>query len=377
MAEPFKDLFSRALVEDMALHLHRRWKSFDAESFTADALRNFKDLELKQRSNQIATALGLHLPPDVPRALRLLVDTLRPLDRAGQPVADKSKGLADWAIMPMGEYVAKHGLGHSDEALAALRAFTIRSTSEFAIRPFLVHHPKKTLLTLKRWAKDSNEHVRRLVSEGSRPRLPWGLRLKTFVADPTPILPLLEALKDDPSEYVRRSVANNLNDIAKDHPDVIATLAARWLKDATPDRARLVRHACRSLVKAGHTKTLGALGFAAQPKITLKAFTLDEVRVHYGTGVAFSVTLASTARVPQNIVLDYVIHHRKKYGATAPKVFKWKTFALKPGETVVLKKRHAIRPITTRVYYAGAHSIAVTINGRALDARDFDLVMKR
>lgn len=374
-SEPFKELFSRALVEAMALHISRVWKGFDAPAFTGAALKDFKSLELKARANQIAAALAATLPKDAPRALAILTKALRPLDKSGQPLADPSKGLAGWAIWPMGEYVARIGLEHPAESLAALRAFTIRSTSEFAIRPFLVAHQRKTLAILKTWAKDNNEHVRRLVSEGSRPRLPWGLRLKDFVRDPAPILPLLEALKDDPSEYVRRSVANSLNDIAKDHPDLVAGIAKRWLRGASKERARLVRHACRTLIKAGHEKTLAALGYNSKPAVQIAHFALTTPAVNYGTHAAFVAELRSTGARPQNIVLDYVVHHRKKSGETAPKVFKWKTLVLQPKQHLRLERRHAIRAITTRVYYPGRHRIELLINGRVTAGGDFDLKM--
>ena len=374
-SEPFKELFSVALVAGLARHLKRVWKSFDADGFARAATKDFKTQELKQRATAISGALALHLPKDVPRALKILIATLRPLDKNGERVDDESKGVAGWAIWPMGEYIAAHGQGHVMDSLAALRELTIRSTSEFAIRPFLAQHQKQTLATLKGWLKDPNHHVRRLVSEGSRPRLPWGLRLRSFVADPAPILPLLEALKDDPSDYVRRSVANSLNDIAKDHPDLVAEIAARWLKGASKDRARLVRHACRTLVKAGHTKTLAALGFDAKPKVKLADFALTTPKVKFGAHAAFALELRSTGAASQNIVLDYVIHHRKKAGGTSPKVFKWKTVTLAPKETLRLERRHALKPITTRVYYPGTHRVEVMINGQVLEGCDFELLI--
>ena len=373
--EPFKELFNAVLVADLAQALKRRWPGFDAKGFTAAAVKDFKKLEMKQRAHQIAAALGSYLPPDVPRALKLLTATLRPLDKTGEPIDDGSTGLAGMVIWPMGEYVARYGLDHVDDSLAALRALTIRSTAEFAIRPFLQQHQRRVLGVLKKWAKDPNEHVRRLVSEGSRPRLPWGLRLKSFVADPSPILPLLDILKDDPSEYVRRSVANSLNDIAKDHPDLVAALTKRWMKGASKERARLVRHACRTLIKAGHGKTLAALGYAARPKVKLSGFVLSTPKVKYGAHAAFALELRSESASPQNIVLDYVVHHVKKNGGTSPKVFKWKTLVLKPKQSLRLEKRHALRPITTRVYYPSGHRIEVMINGRVLDSADFELVL--
>lgn len=370
----FKNFFNKALVEDMALHLHRVWPSFDKKGFTTDALDGFAKLELKQRAHQIAKALGMHLPKDVPRALKLLTASLRPLRADGRLDPDAKKGIAGWAILPFGEYVAAHGLDHPKESLAALRELTIRSTSEFAIRPFVVRHGPETLRTLKGWARDANEHVRRLVSEGTRPRLPWGLQLKAFVKDPAPILPLLEMLRDDPSEYVRRSVANSLNDIAKDHPDLVAALAGRWLKDASPDRARLVRHACRTLIKAGHRATLTALGYSPDAKVSLESFSLSPAKLTFGDALTLKVALASTARGPQKIVLDYVVHHRKKSGTSA-KVFKWKSFTLAAGETITLHRKHAIKRITTRVYYPGVHKVEVMANGKVLGEKSFTLQM--
>ncbi len=370
----FKDFFNKALVEDMAYHLHRVWPAFDKKGFAAEALTNFPALELKQRSHQIAKALGTHLPKDVPKALRTLTAALRPLRANGALDEDAKKGIAGWAILPFGEYVAAQGLGHLKDSLAALRELTIRSTSEFAIRPFVHAYPKETLKILAEWSKDKNEHVRRLVSEGTRPRLPWGMQLKAFVKDPAPILPLLEALRDDPSEYVRRSVANSLNDIAKDHPDLVAALAGRWLKDATTERTRLIRHACRTLIKAGHRATLTALGYAPSVKLDLMEFAVSPAKLTFGNALTLKVRLKSTAKVPQKIVLDYVLHHRKKSGTSA-KVFKWKAFALEAGETIELVRKHAIKRITTRVYYPGAHKVEVVANGNVLGGKSFTLVM--
>lgn len=369
----FKDFFNRALVEDMAFHLQRVWPAFDKKSFVSAALVNFPALELKQRAHQIAGALGTHLPDDVPKALKTITAALRPLKADGALHDDPKTGIAGWAILPFGEYVAAQGLGHVAPSLAALRELTIRSTSEFAIRPFVLHHGDETLRTLKQWAKDKNEHVRRLVSEGTRPRLPWGLQLKPFVKDPAPILPLLEMLRDDPSDYVRRSVANSLNDIAKDHPDLVAALAGKWLKDASDERARLVRHACRTLIKAGHRATLTALGYEAA-KVDLEKFTLSPSKLNFGNTLTLNVRLASTSRAAQKIVLDYVIHHRKKSGTSA-KVFKWKSFTLAPGATVDLERKHAIRRITTRVYYPGVHKVEITVNGKVLGGKSFTLIM--
>lgn len=275
--------------------------------------------------------------------------------------------------MPMADYVALHGQAHVELSLNALKDMTSRFSSEFAIRPFLHHHQDRTLDIIAAWIDDKNEHVRRLVSEGTRPRLPWGMRLKSFVEDPKPVLALLEELKDDPSEYVRRSVANNLNDIAKDHGDHVATIAMAWMSDASPDRKRLVRHALRTLIKSGHPMALKALGYGP-PKIELETFDIITPRVELGAAVEFAVKLRSRSQSDQPLIIDYAVHHKRADGTTSPKVFKWKTVSLLAGETLAITRRHAIKPITTRRYYSGLHHVEILVNGKGLGREDFHLI---
>jgi hypothetical protein len=192
------------------------------------------------------------------------------------------------------------------------------------------------------------------------------------VADPAPLLPLLERLRDDPSEDVRRSVANSLNDIAKDHPDRVAAIARAWLADESPDRVRLVRHACRSLVKAGHGPTLAALGYG-EAALRLEGLEVATPVVCFGEALEFSAILRSDGAEPQEIVLDYAIHHRKANGGSTAKVFKWRRLSLAPREMLQLSRRHAIRRITTRVYYDGAHRVEILANGRSLGSAGFEL----
>jgi len=230
------------------------------------------------------------------------------------------------------------------------------------------------LSVLKTWVDDPNCNVRRLISEGTRPRLPWAMRLPAFMADPAPILPLLEALKDDSEEYVRRSVANNLNDIAKDHPDIVARIAGQWLTGADRNRKRLLRHACRTLIKQGHQGTLKALGYGP-PRVELEKLGIFTPRVPFGAALEFELWLTSTADYAQPLIIDYAIHHRKASGRTTPKIFKWKTTTLAPLETLRAKRKHAIKKITTRVYYPGAHLLEIFVNGVSIGREDFELVM--
>ena len=378
MAEPFKNVFNPDLIKAMGHHFSNQSDTFDANRFARTASRGLEALEFKQRSEHIVDALETCLPDDFRSACAILTGALHPeddVDLSDQTVDER--GIRGWAIIPMAEYVARRGLDDFDHAMSVLKALTKRSSSEFAVRPFLKADPERAMRHVVKWSHDGNHHVRRLASEGIRPRLPWGMRLHGFVEDPSPVLPVLNTLRDDGHEYVRRSVANNLNDIAKDHPDLVAGVARDWLAgNPGRDRERLVRHACRTLIKAGHGPTLEALGYGP-PAVTLEAFDLDRETIQFGETMQFSADLVSTGREPQDMIIDYVIHHQKANGQTSPKVFKWTTFRLAAGETRKLVRKHAFRPITTRVYHGGEHRIEIQANVLSLGQRAFCLVMPK
>jgi len=375
MAEPFKLLINPGVVEAIALHVQRGWVGFDATRFRQHALSGLDDLELKARVMQVARALVATLPTDVDRAAGALEAALGP-PGVGDDLAQlrtSDAGLAGWAVWPLTEAIALLAAEAAPErGLQALHAMTQRLTAEFAIRPFLIRHPALSLATLSRWVSDPSAHVRRLVSEGSRPRLPWGLRLQALVDDPTPTLPLLRALQDDPSAYVRRSVANHLNDIAKDHPTQVAQWLAEHLPGASAQRRALLRHASRSLVKQGDAAVLAAwgLGEAFAGRATL---AVSPGVVAVGQTLHLQVALCSTAGRPQRLAIDYAVHHVKANGSTAPKVFKGWVLELAPGEARRLEKRHAMKAVTTRRYYPGAHGLDLRINGVVVAEAGFTL----
>ncbi len=370
MAEPFKNAFNKKMITCMGDHFGRVWPTFDRANFVAMAMDGLEALELKERSGQIATALAAFLPEDFAQASRIMLESLTP---DGCPDEDKhERGITGWGIMPMTHYVGVHGLVHFDLSMTLLKEMTSRFSSEFDIRFFLIAEEERTLAVLTTWLKESNQHVRRLVSEGTRPRLPWGIKLQSFIDDPTPLLPLLDALKDDDEEYVRRSVANNLNDIAKDNPDIVANIAKKWLENADKNRTRLVRHACRTLIKQGHQKTLEALGYGA-PSVELKILNILTPCVKFGEVLVFHISISSTSDSDQDVIIDYAIHHRKANGRTSPKVFKWKTVTLKSGTTLTATKKHAIKNITTRTYHNGGHKIEILVNGVSIGNEMFEL----
>jgi len=375
MPEAFKNVFNSSMVRGMAAHFKQHWSAFDDKRFIRTAIKNLQTLELKARSQQITQAMIQYLPGDYQHAGDIMLASLYPVD--GGDIAGlgvEKEGIGGWAIMPMTHYVALRGQDDFTLSMNLLKAMTQRFSAEFDIRFFLLAAQDETMAVLHAWASDENYHVRRLVSEGTRPRLPWAMCLPSFVENPAPVIALLEKLKDDPEEYVRRSVANNLNDIGKDHPGVVADIAARWMKNASKNRARLVRHACRSLLKAGHKKTLKVLGFGP-PRIRSVSLQVLTPRVVFGDKLQFELSLTSQAKQAQQLMVDYVVHHQKANGSTSPKVFKWRLITLEPGGVLNGIKNHAMKKITTRVYYPGAHKIEIVVNGTSVAMADFQLIM--
>ena len=373
--EPFKNFIHPGVVQRMGAHLQRAWPGFDRDRFVHLACEGLEALELKARAMHLADALQATLPADFEEAAGVIERALAPPwpdDRLGSDDPGRD-GLESWALWPTGEYVARTGLHDPERGLQVLHAITQRFSAEFAIRPFIAAHPGRVFPILQRWTGDPSAHVRRLVSEGSRPRLPWGLQLQALVADPTPTEPLLRALQDDASPYVRRSVANHLNDIAKDHPHrVVAWVQAHGQDDAHAERRALLRHASRTLIKRGDPAMLAAwgLGRSLQGSLTLR---LTPDRVTLGGGLQIEIDLRSTGLSPQSLVIDYAVHHVKADGRLSPKVFKGWNLNLGPGEHRLLRKSHALKPITTRRYHAGEHRLDIRVNGQVLADSAFDL----
>ncbi len=375
MPEPFKNFFNITVIRGIARHFKKQWPKFNAKAFESAAANNLEALELKARSQQITEAMIQYLPGDFEKAGKIMLASLGTRLNADLSAGTINKeGIAGWGVMPMADYVGLCGHDHFELSMALLKEMTKYFSSEFAIRFFLLASPTETLAVLKVWATDDNHHVRRLVSEGSRPRLPWAMKLPLFIENPSPVIELLNRLKDDDEEYIRRSVANNLNDIAKDHPDVVADIAEQWMKDASKERKKLVRHACRTLIKKGHKKTLRVLGYSA-PKIQQANIEILTPKVKFGGALQFTLSISSKSRRDQALMIDYIIHHQKANGSTSPKVFKWRATSLLAKQTLMTTKKHSIKKITTRVYYPGVHAVEVVVNGVSVAKADFELTM--
>lgn len=372
--EPFKEFINGEVIITLGQIFRRVCIDFDEEKFVALASHSLDKLELKERVLQVRDALDATLPQDYDQRCEVLLASLHPsqdTDREGIKFSDA--GVSGFAIWPLTELVAHCGLDFPDRSLAVLKEMTKRFSSEFAVRPFLIEHETIALNIFSKWARDENRHVRRLASEGSRPRLPWGLRLHRFVNDPSPLFPLLTALKDDPEEYVRRSVANSLNDIAKDHAGRVVSLADEWITGAQRPLVKLLKHACRTLIKDGNAGALEIFGYRTMSAATA-TISVNTPIVHYGESLVFDIELAGLG-VGDNLMVDYKIHFVKANGSTAPKVFKWMDKQSIKSSYHKASRRHAIKPITTRRYYGGQHTLEVFVNGLAVGSSPFDLVM--
>ncbi len=376
MAEPLVNQYGPDVPRKIASMLAGVVPGFSAEAFLADALRGYDSLDLMARGSHLAKVMRQHLPADDAKAMAMV-------RLAAEQAVDLGTGsLGRFLYLPFTSYVGMFGLQQFEAAMQAQHRLTQLFTAEFSIRPFLETHPQATLDRLAEWVHDPNEHVRRLVSEGTRPRLPWGRRLRAFQRDPAPVLALLEGLKDDPSLYVRRSVANNLNDIGKDHPQLLIDTTRRWLDELPPNasdaqrsqRQWLVAHALRSLVKAAHRDALAVLGHGACSQVQVSNVSFEPLRPCVGGTVRVTFALHNPMHQPQALLVDLKVFYRKVNGLARPKVFKLQQLTLPPGASVTLGKTLSLRQMTTRQHYPGEHRVEVLVNGDAHGLGTFELL---
>lgn len=358
-APRLKDWFDEALYRSLAGDLASLHPRFDRKRFLRIALEGLEDRSLMQRLRRTSEATREALP----LGYRESLDVLRQL----APRIDHG-----FVTLFLPDFVGLYGHGDFDASMEALKYFTPFGSAEFAIREFLKRDFGRTLRVMHGWSLDPNEHVRRLASEGCRPRLPWSFRLAELVADPSPALPILENLKADPSLYVRKSVANHLNDIARDHPDKTLSVLHSWDR-GHPLTGWIAKRALRTLVKQGHAGALTLLGAGEPSKVRVDSFTVTPKRIRPGETVTISLAITSTSRGRQRLVVDYVIHYVKQSGVTSEKVFKWKELDLGPGERADLEKRQTIRDFTTRKHHPGKHRVELQVNGARLAEAGFGL----
>jgi 3-methyladenine DNA glycosylase AlkC len=312
-------------------------------------------LSLRERSDLLRDALLA----DVPGDYALFVATVR--------VAMRDAAFTGWLIWPVTSAIALKATAEGtneafDDGLALLGTLTSRLSSEFAIRSLLAHDLDRSLAIIRGWTTSDDAHLRRLASEGTRPFLPWARRVPAILARPELTVPLLDALYRDESDYVRRSVANHVNDLARQHPELAVAATARWLADPDENTAQLVRHALRTLIKNGNAEALSQLGFAPAT-VDVSGLRVAAAAIQFGGTVSFSASIRNGGSESARLAVDYVMHHQKANGTLTTKTFKLTTATLAPGETLAIARDHSFRTITTRKYYAGEHAIGLQVNG--------------
>jgi len=357
--EPLKNMFNREVIEKISTEITKIYKNFAGELFVNDCLDDtWENLELKERMHHIAVTLRTYLPENYAESLEIL-----------KQVKPQFSGFES---ITLPDYVETYGLEYFDESIDALKVFTINSSSEFAVRPYIKKYGQKMMDVMFAWSNDNNEHVRRLSSEGCRPRLPWAMALAEFKKDPSSILPILENLKDDPSEYVRKSVANNLNDISKDHPGLVIQIAEKWL-GVTPERDKLVKHALRTLLKKGNPKALALFGFGSDELIKVSEFGVDNQNPKIGEEFNFFMKIENSSPVPKKIRVEYRMDFVKKAGKRSGKIFQIFEKDFLPGEKISTNRKHSFLNRTTRTHYPGEHTITLIINGEEKLSVNFQL----
>lgn len=360
MAELLKNMFHQESLFDMAQNIKSVYPSFQAEEFLKSTMDGtWEELELKARVRKISTVLGQYLPADYEKALAVL-----------DQVIDKCPTGFFGIIFP--DFVEVYGQDEQnwDLSIAALERYTPYSSSEFAVRPFIIAHEERMMAQMYAWSKHENEHVRRLSSEGCRPQLPWGQALVKYKKDPAPILPILEQLKADPSLYVRKSVANNLNDISKTHPELTAKLAKEWYgKNEYTDW--VVKHGCRTLLKKGNKDVLAIFGYHDAASIEVEDFVRTPDSVSVGEDITFSFTIS--VKEATKIRLEYGIDYVKSNGKRNRKIFQISEIIMNENEKKSYTKKHSFVDLTTRKHYPGIHSITLIVNGTERGSLDFEL----
>ncbi|MBL4670285.1 MAG: DNA alkylation repair protein [Flavobacteriales bacterium] len=344
-----KDEYNKTFVEDLATKLSTETSFFDKKSFLTSIInKNWEAKELKERMRHITETIHSHLDFDYQKQIKILSN-----------IAPNFKGLTAF-IFP--DFIQVYGLDYTNTSLKALELFTQYSTAEFAIRPFIEKYPEATMQQLLDWSKHKNEHLRRLSSEGCRPRLPWASPLREFIANPNPVLPILENLKNDESLYVRKSVANHINDISKDHPNLVLELTKKWY-GKTKNTDWIVKHALRTLLKKGDKKALAIFGLDNSKNLETSNLKLSKNNITIGDFIHFEFDVSNNSNQTRNIRLEYKVAFVKANKSTSNKVFQLSEFSLKANAKKHFKRKQWFKELSTRKHYPGKHQITLIING--------------
>lgn len=359
-----KDIYSLSFYNHLAGVMKKVHSSLSEKDFVGQIMtEDFQVMEWKERMKHTTRVMHRFLPENYVDAVSVLVNTIEELKNRG------FSGGLEYMIFP--DYIETYGLDDFKSSVEAFESITRFISCEFAVRPFIIRYGNEMVTEMVKWSQHKNPQVRRLASEGSRPRLPWAMAIPALKKDPKPILPILENLKNDSSEMVRRSVANSLNDISKDHPEILLDIAKKW-KGYSKETDALVKHAGRTLLKQGHPQILSLYGLDLEG-LKFSTFQIYTPVVRIGDVLEFSFTLHNTGNNSKKVRLEYGIYYKKANGSLSKKVFKISEKTLEKEQQAEVRKRHSFRPITTRKYYSGIHRVAVIINGVEQGTMEFIL----
>ena len=360
MPELFKNLYNTSFYQQFTTTVQKVVPDFNSSKFINDIFNaEWETKELKQRMRHTTSVLGSHLSGNFTNDAKTLVAIIQQLKKDG--ITEHS---IEYMFFP--DYIEYFGINDYKTSVWAMEEITQFTSCEFAVRSFIIKYPKQMIAQMNVWASHSNQWVRRLATEGCRPRLPWAMALPELKKDPSAILPILEKLKDDSSETVRRSVANNLNDIAKDNPKIIIALAKQWL-GKTKELDWVIKHGCRTLLKQGNIEVMQLFGFGNIGNIKVSNFTITTPKVAIGDALEFSFSLENLAATNTKIRLEYGLYYLKANGSLARKVFKISEKEYQAKSTTTIQRKQSFKVITTRKFYIGTHKLSLIINGIELD----------
>lgn len=366
MAEPLKNIYSPTFFKHFSATLNEIVPNFNSKLFIAAIHdKEWEKRELKQRMKHIALTLNnsINLP---------FKDSIKLVLKLVEYLKNKHQTEQSFAYLFLGEFIEMFGQDDADIALKAIEETTQFISCEFAIRPFMIKYPDKAMKKMLTWSKHKNKNVRRLSSEGCRPMLPWAMALPAFKKDCTPIIPILENLKNDTSEYVRKSVANNLNDIAKNHPKKVIEIVKKW-QGNSPETDWILKHGCRTLLKQGNEEVLVLFGLNNKIRCTINNLKIEQNEIVIGEDLMFSFELKNLEKQPNKLRLEYAIYYVKMNGKSSRKIFQLSTKVYQPNNTYFFGKKQSFKNLTTRKHHLGEHKIAIIVNGVEYAAATFNV----
>jgi 3-methyladenine DNA glycosylase AlkC len=360
MAEQLKEMFNKPFYEQFAREFNKVYKNFHPDKFVKEVTQNLPELSLNQRLRNTSVVLKKYLPADYKKSLEVMFEVIPNLN-------------VGYTTLVFPDFVGLYGHDHFDISMQALKHFTAFGSSEFAIREFLKRDFDKTIKVMYQWATDKNYHVRRLASEGSRPRLPWSFKLDEVIKSPTKTIAILETLKTDEELYVKKSVANHLNDISKDNADWMLNVLKQW-DNSNHHTFWIKKHASRSLIKKGNVASLSLFNFEKNTKIKVEKFKFLKSIIKLGETLQFEFDIVSEKSTSQKLAIDFKIFYIKKNGELSPKVFKLKELQLVGRGKIHIVKKHLFKNFTTRQHYSGKHYIEIMVNGNSVSKTSFQLI---